>query len=103
RETPVTAIHSLALHDALPIYWKGLGVPVDRPIGYAWMDLAAERMYPNFTILRERYWGDLSPAERDDAIRRGQALLAEFGDEVARSEEHTSELQSRENLVCRLL
>jgi len=66
------------------MHWKGLGVPVDRPIGYAWMDLAAERMYPNFTILRERYWGDLSPAERDDAIRRGQALLAEFGDEVAK-------------------
>src|SRR5690606_41868885 len=27
---------------------------------------------------------------------------AGFVDEVARSEEHTSELQSRENLVCRL-
>lgn len=38
------------------MYWKGLGVVRDRPIGYAWMDLAAERMYPNFTILRERYW-----------------------------------------------
>src|SRR5271165_4887051 len=25
------------------------------------------------------------------------------GDDMARSEEHTSELQSRENLVCRLL
>src|SRR5690606_23856068 len=29
--------------------------------------------------------------------------LAGEGDVVARSEEHTSELQSRENLVCRLL
>src|SRR5690606_41389275 len=29
--------------------------------------------------------------------------LAAGGREVARSEEHTSELQSRENLVCRLL
>src|SRR5690606_41126178 len=29
--------------------------------------------------------------------------LAEFHIEGARSEEHTSELQSRENLVCRLL
>src|SRR5436309_5644786 len=38
----------------------------------------------------------LRPAAGIDVVgRRGQALL--------RSEEHTSELQSRENLVCRLL
>jgi hypothetical protein len=66
------------------MYWKGLGVPQDRPIGYAWMDLAAERLYPNFTILRERYWSELDTGEQDDAIRRGQALLAEFGDDAAR-------------------
>src|SRR5207302_10520056 len=29
---------------------------------------------------------------------KGEPLLADFG--LARSEEHTSELQSRENLVC---
>lgn len=66
------------------MYWKGQGVPVDRPIAYAWMDLAAERLYANFTILRERYWGELSPAEQEAAIERGQALLAEFGDAVAK-------------------
>src|SRR6266511_5599412 len=33
----------------------------------------------------------------------GVAVLAEFEDPDERSEEHTSELQSRENLVCRLL
>jgi hypothetical protein len=66
------------------MYWKGLGVARDRPIGYAWMDLAAERLYPNFTILRERYWSELDKGEQDDAIRRGQALLAEFGDDVAK-------------------
>ena len=58
------------------MYWKGLGVVRDRPIGYAWMDLAAERMYPNFTILRERYWSELDQAEQAAAIERGQALLA---------------------------
>src|SRR5690606_41544739 len=30
-------------------------------------------------------------------------LVAAVGDVVGRSEEHTSELQSRENIVCRLL
>src|SRR5690606_39762988 len=29
-------------------------------------------------------------------------LIQHFGSDKARSEEHTSELQSRENLVCRL-
>src|SRR5690606_40471954 len=31
------------------------------------------------------------------------SFVSKTSDEVARSEEHTSELQSRENLVCRLL
>src|SRR5690606_39606896 len=34
--------------------------------------------------------------DADDAIG-----IAELGEEFQRSEEHTSELQSRENLVCR--
>jgi len=57
------------------MHWEGLGVPRDRPIAYAWMDLAAERMYPNFTILRERYWRELSKEEQEAAIERGQALM----------------------------
>src|SRR5690606_41790436 len=36
----------------------------------------------------------LEPRERADALRHAH---------LSRSEEHTSELQSRENLVCRLL
>src|SRR5690606_41935533 len=41
-------------------------------------------------------------AERDqDAVDRALAELTRAA--AARSEEHTSELQSRENLVCRLL
>src|SRR5690606_41130895 len=33
----------------------------------------------------------------------GNISSASIGAEISRSEEHTSELQSRENLVCRLL
>src|SRR5436309_7361498 len=40
---------------------------------------------------------DIKPANLF-VTKRGQV-----GDEKVRSEEHTSELQSRENLVCRLL
>src|SRR5690606_8288345 len=66
------------------MYWRGLGVPQDRELGYAWMDLAAERMYPNFVIKRERYWQLLDADQRRGAIERGQRLLAEYGDDVAK-------------------
>src|SRR5690606_42001619 len=39
-------------------------------------------------------------ASRDDLLLRDEACSGELR---VRSEEHTSELQSRENLVCRLL
>ena len=66
------------------MYWKGIGVPRDRELGYAWMDLAAERFYSNFVILREQYWEKLDAGEQRNAIERGQALLAEYGDDVAK-------------------
>src|SRR3546814_9324706 len=48
------------------------------------MDLAAERMYPSFVILRERYWKRLDAQQRRNAIERGQPLLAEYGDDAAK-------------------
>src|SRR3712207_7184656 len=39
----------------------------------------------------------------DRTLMRRNQLGAAIGDEVWRSEEHTSELQSRQYLVCRLL
>ena len=66
------------------MYWRGQGTAVDRAIAYAWMDLASERLYPDFVLFRERYWNDLGEAERADAVARGQALYAEYGDDVAK-------------------
>ena len=66
------------------MYWKGIGVAQDRMLGYAWMDLAAERFYSNFVIKREEYWRALGEIEQRDAIVRGQPLLAEYGDDVAK-------------------
>lgn len=63
--------------------WKGEGVPQDRALAYAWMDLAAERGYVGFLGLRETYWAALSPAERERAIDEGQALYARYGDAAA--------------------
>ena len=66
------------------MHWEGIGVPQDRELGYAWMDLAAERFYSNFVILREQYWETLDETQRSNAIERGQSLLAEHGDDVAK-------------------
>lgn len=66
------------------MYWKGEGVARDPVLAYVWMDLAAERLYEGFVILRERYWRDLDPDQQRAAVERGQAIYAEFGDTVAR-------------------
>jgi hypothetical protein len=66
------------------MYWEGIGTKQDRGLGYAWMDLAAERRYANFLIMRERYWRKLDAAQQQDAIERGQPLLAEYGDDIAK-------------------
>ena len=63
--------------------WNGEGAPQDRPAAYAWMDLAAERAYRPMLIRRELFWKALTPAERERAIQVGEALYAEFGDDVA--------------------
>src|SRR5207302_8894498 len=99
QATPATETYTLSLHDALPIY----GLP---PNPGGWITTTAR----NRAIDRLR------------REARGQKLLSEVAvltpdsdepglpeetrpvqDDRLRSEEHTSELQSRENLVCRLL
>src|SRR5206468_4682372 len=50
--------------------------------------------------------GDAARPQIDDAvigIREARLALVAAASEVTRSEEHTSELQSRSDLVCRLL
>src|SRR5207237_8356835 len=76
NDPPTTDIYTLSLHDALPIFCS-----------------VASR----------------EPAERPTEKTRGRYLRGTSGDATwiaepdVRSEEHTSELQSHLNLVCRLL
>src|SRR3712207_8980574 len=72
------------LHDALPIL-QVEGVPVDA-------DAVQEALDPQ----AEGGLGGERPREDADRVRVR-------GEERERSEEHTSELQSRQYLVCRLL
>src|SRR5438477_12063326 len=75
NDTPTTEIYTLSLHDALPI---------------------------SLQARRKRSWheqGRRSPVW----IADGQFGCARRRTDHQRSEEHTSELQSHVNLVCRLL
>lgn len=65
------------------LYWEGQGLATNRPLGYAWMDLAAERQYPDFLAQRERYWAALNDEEREEAINVGLKIYARYGDETA--------------------
>src|SRR5438874_8670215 len=76
--TATTEIYTLSLHDALPIYALRL------PEGAA-HDLRAPEV------------------RRVRALQDRGRVGPDVGVLVARSEEHTSELQSRRDLVCRLL
>lgn len=64
--------------------WNGWGVAKDRPLAYAWSDLAAERGYKDLLAQREKYWSELSPDEQMRAIAVGEQVYAEFGDDVAK-------------------
>src|SRR3712207_7550056 len=77
NDTATTEIYTLSLHDALPI--SGCGTLGVNGTAAGWLCDVEER--------------GVSRCPRVDLIRRSSA----------RSEEHTSELQSRQYLVCRLL
>jgi uncharacterized protein len=64
--------------------WKGEGVEINRPLAYAWMDLAAERYYPTMLLHRERYWEAMTAAEREQALVLGKDIYAAYGDAVAK-------------------
>src|SRR3712207_8273624 len=87
--TATTEIYTLSLHDALPISAVGPPPPADLATG-------RRRGSGAHGAARPR----LGPGDRRDEHRR---RLRQRGRRRPRSEEHTSELQSRQYLVCRLL
>src|SRR3712207_7007673 len=94
NDTATTEIYTLSLHDALPILQVALE-EAERLSASAGRDVALGRQAHRVGALVQR---DEAEAEQlvEDRAR------TEVGAD-ARSEEHTSELQSRQYLVCRLL
>src|SRR5699024_12182531 len=84
--TPSTDIYTLSLHDALPILYPGQKV------------MQTEVVLERAESLPGRKVSVISIAD-DMQIRLAEVCLQP----PLRSEEHTSELQSRFDLVCRLL
>src|SRR2546430_7338684 len=88
NDTATTEIYTLSLHDALPISspatartcspWR---IPLPMPASWWWRSICRCTASPSSPI----------PCTPPAPIR------------CTRSEEHTSELQSQSNLVCRLL
>src|SRR5690606_42121782 len=87
-----THIDTLSLHDPLPIFGYNLAFFSTEYPGY--YQTGYNDMYVAW--LQSEVWtGNISFDEMGNPISLNAGFL--------RSEEHTSELQSRENLVCRLL
>src|SRR5207244_11489814 len=82
-DPPTTAIYTLSLHDALPISYHGVeaiqagkDAYIEKPLAHSMDQAVAIR----------------------DAVKKSDRVV-----QIGRSEEHTSELQSPDHLVCRLL
>src|SRR5438105_12836644 len=92
--TPSTTdIYTLSLHDALPIC-------IARAFAGRGEDVALARVRPALRVLagQDRDRADVQRRQRTKVRQRHPRRP-----ELVRSEEHTSELQSRVDLVCRLL
>src|SRR5690606_41568685 len=94
--TPPPDIYTLSLHDALPISEAGSVGPFLARSRTAY-PLTAPEPVPAGSAARPACG---APSGAPSTTVTGMPCRSP---ESARSEEHTSELQSRENLVCRLL
>src|SRR5258706_4648376 len=94
NDTATTEIYTLSLHDALPIFFEA-----------SYLNRTSDQQ------LAPTPFASAAPIDKDSIYNPYGATvfgynrrLEEFGPrKFLRSEEHTSELQSLTNLVCRLL
>src|SRR5690606_41658686 len=100
--TPTTSTYTLSLHDALPILRKRVSrdeaQPGDALLYHLTLRNLSNDVASDPVTIVDRFPASLRLSATSVRIDGQSASGA-----IARSEEHTSELQSRENLVCRLL
>src|SRR5690606_41311587 len=102
-DPPTSHLYTLSLHDALPISIIATSSitaasPQQRRLANLKLGMLMEA-FSAPAALMAAYWAQ---SISEPTLRKVFAFSA-IGIAIIRSEEHTSELQSRENLVCRLL
>src|SRR2546427_9977605 len=86
NDTATTEIYTLSLHDALPIFERATP-----------RSPAAHRLPSGPAANASTYWSGSRPRTCWAVVAPAESVIS------PRSEEHTSELQSQSNIVCRLL
>src|SRR3712207_8306399 len=89
NDTATTEIYTLSLHDALPIF---IAILTFTPVRQR--EIRELQIGKNLARGPDGWWVTLNADEHKTGSKTGKGR---------RSEEHTSELQSRQYLVCRLL
>src|SRR5258707_9918948 len=100
NDTATTEIYTLSLHDALPICLPVV-VMIPRAVRSAQMALTPSP--PSTRPAASRTISASPGIWVTPSVAKPNARAAGAAGRSARSEEHTSELQSRQYLVCRLL
>src|SRR5206468_11145256 len=95
---PTTEISTLSLHDALPIYIPNPASLIESDIVGPVIGAGAE-----FVPLQQQIVQQAGRAEPERRRMQPGCARHLVDHHQVRSEEHTSELQSRSDLVCRLL
>src|SRR5690606_41768390 len=97
--SPTSETYTLSLHDALPIWAQ---TTVNGGVFFNFFNSESYKLTAPSSFGSSGFFGSFPVVSGAVFGRFSVAFSAEFLS-VKRSEEHTSELQSRENLVCRLL
>lgn len=66
------------------MYMNGEGVKKDPVTAYAWIDLAAERDYPDFVATRDQLKAELTPEQLAQAMQVRGKLAGRYADAVAK-------------------
>lgn len=61
-------------------YYNGDGSPMNRPLGLAWLGLAAERREPAYVAIFKSAWDKASPQEQARAQALWQSMRPTYGD-----------------------
>ncbi|HEY0232332.1 MAG TPA: sel1 repeat family protein [Dokdonella sp.] len=81
------------------MHLNGEGTRKDPVTAYAWLDLAAERGYPDFVATRDRVKAELTPAQLAEAAGKIDGLRERYADTVAKPRMEQQLRRGREQMT----